>query len=152
MVKELDSRSQAFFITALLALAGCVLLFAYIMFSFLPDSRITINDQKVDVIVADSPNERTRGLSGRERLAEREGMLFSFSDENEYCIWMKDMNFSIDAIWLDADQKVIDIKTNISPNTYPETFCPKKPAKYILEVNAGSAQNWQIDLGDKAEL
>lgn len=152
MVKELDTRSQTLFISTLLALAGCVLLFAYIMFSFLPDSRITINNQKVDVIVADSPNERTRGLSGRERLAEREGMLFVFGDESEYCIWMKDMNFSIDAIWLDADQKVIDIKTNLSPDTYPATFCPKLSAKYILEVNAGSSQKWQIELGDKAVL
>ena len=138
------------YIVLLVALALASLLFAKIWFSFLPDASLTINKQRVDITVADSTDERAKGLSGRPRLSEAEGMLFKFSSEEEYCFWMKDMNFAIDIIWLDKEKTVIDLKQNAAPDTYPESFCPSEPAQYVLEVSAGKADQWQIKPGNQA--
>lgn len=147
-----DTKERLWYIFILLLAVGFVLAFARVWFGFLPDSKITINDQHVDVTVADTSTERARGLGGRERLGDREGMLFTFSSADEYCIWMKDMNFSIDVLWLDSDKTVVDINEDISPETYPQSFCPSKPSQYILEIGAGKAAEWQIEVGNQAEF
>src|SRR3989338_5701660 len=59
-----------------------------------------IGDQAVRVTVADTPESRERGLSGRDGLASDEGMLFVFQNDGYHTFWMKDMLFSIDIIWL----------------------------------------------------
>lgn len=65
---------------------------------------------------------------------------------------MKDMNFALDIIWLDADKKVIDIAYNVKPDTFPDSFCPKQPAQYVLEVNAGVAGERGLQVGKKLDL
>lgn len=153
MGSEVDNpKNQTLQIILLLILAVCVLFAAHTLFSFLPDRRISVSGQKIDVIVSDTPKERERGLSGRERLSENEGMLFEFTNEDEYCFWMKDMNFPIDIIWVNSSQQVVDIEENVSPDSYPDTFCPDAPAKYALEINSGKVNEWQISIGDSADL
>ena len=63
---------------------------------------------------------------------------------------MKEMNFPLDIIWLDSEQKIIDIRSNLQPDSYPKTFSPNQPAQYVLEVPAGFAQNHNLNLGQKA--
>jgi len=88
--------------------------------------------------VARSLSEKSQGLSGRECLAKDAAMLFPYDTAGEYCFWMKDMKFAIDMVWLDADKKIVTIKSNATPESYPkESFCPDKPAQYIVEVQAG---------------
>ncbi len=147
-----SSKNQTLTIALLIVLAVSVLFAAHTLFSFLPDRRVSINGQKIDVIVADTPKERARGLSGREQLSDREGMLFEFSRPDEYCFWMKDMKFPIDIIWLGSNKQVVDIKSNVSPDTYPQTFCPNEPAQYVIEVGAGRANEWQISNGVSADF
>lgn len=102
--------------------------------------------------IADSPSERVRGLSGKEKLAASDAMLFIFDKPARECIWMKDMKFNIDILWFDEAQKLITIKRNAAPSSYPEYFCPDKPAKYVVEVTAGVTDKNQLKLGDKLEL
>lgn len=147
-----NSNNQYLFTGLLIVLAACLLFLSYTLFSFLPDKRVEINNQKIDVIVADTSSEREKGLSGRDRLSDREGMLFVFSNEDEYCFWMKDMKIPIDIIWLNANKQVVDIKSNATPDSYPNSFCPDKPATYVLEVNSGKTDEWQITNGDSAEF
>lgn len=61
---------------------------------------------------------------------------------------MKDMKFPIDVIWLDGDYYVIDIAQSVEPNSFPEVFEPSEPALYILEVNAGFAKRYGVEVGD----
>lgn len=55
------------------------------------------------------------------------------------------MSYSIDVIWVDSEKKVVDIKKNVppfkalNPATW-RTYRPKKPAKYVIELGAGSAR------------
>jgi uncharacterized membrane protein (UPF0127 family) len=136
----------------LILLAALILVVSAQLFSYFPDKSVKINGQTISVEVVDTPAERERGLSGRESLGRNQGMLFVFSDPSEYCLWMKDMKFPIDMIWLDEKKQVLHIQESAQPDSYPESFCPPGDAKYILEVPAGSARAWSLTNGDQAVL
>mgnify|MGYP001178230261 CR=1 FL=1 len=134
----------------LILLAGAVLFLTKILFTFLSDKHVLLNNQKIDVTVVSTPKERERGLSGWNRLGEKQGMLFVFNDSGTYCMWMKDMKFAIDMVWLDGDKKVTNIKQNATPESYPEPFCNKDDAKYVLELPEGSVSKYGIKSGNQA--
>lgn len=90
------------------------------------------------VEVADTRQSRVRGLSGRKSLPPQRGLLFDFMRAGRHAIWMKEMLFPIDIVWLDEHMRVVDIKRQASPESYPEIFFPKQPVHYVLEVNAKS--------------
>lgn len=113
-------------------------------------SVLQFGDTRVRVILADTPAKRTRGLSGTDGLAEGEGMLFIFPEDGLYGFWMKDMRFAIDIIWLDSAWEVVDVAESVSPDSYPASFSPSKPARYVLEVPAGFAKSHNIALGSEA--
>ena len=66
-------------------------------------------------------------------------MLFVLDTPSIQGVWMKDMEFSIDIIWIDENKKIITIARDVAPVTYPQVFYPTELAKYILEVPAGFA-------------
>ncbi|MBI4100940.1 DUF192 domain-containing protein [Candidatus Microgenomates bacterium] len=113
---------------------------------------LKIDDQVIKVEIANSSEERASGLSGRNKLPPDTGMLFIFERPDYYKFWMKDMKFAIDIIWIGENQKVVDITPNLSPQTFPQTWQPKLAAKYVLEVNAGFADQYQVNIGNVVEL
>ena len=102
--------------------------------------------------VADSPSERNQGLSGRQPLKSTEAMIFAFEEPGQSCFWMKDMKFNLDILWFDETKKLIYEKRDVSPTTYPESFCSDTPAKYVVEVTAGVAAKNQIKIGDVLDV
>lgn len=104
-------------------------------------------------IIAELPTtdaEFETGLGGRTALAQDHGMLFSLGTPDYYEFWMKGMLFPIDIIWISGNKTVVDITPNLSPDSYPQTYAPKEPAQYVLEVPAGYAAANNINVGDKA--
>ncbi|MFC1624872.1 DUF192 domain-containing protein [Patescibacteria group bacterium] len=56
---------------------------------------IKIKDVEINVFIADSSEKRASGLSNKENLDEKEGMLFIFDKKDiKPTFWMKDMLFS----------------------------------------------------------
>ncbi|PIR46833.1 MAG: hypothetical protein COV07_02090 [Candidatus Vogelbacteria bacterium CG10_big_fil_rev_8_21_14_0_10_45_14] len=96
--------------------------------------------------------EKARGLSGRDMLPDGYGMLFDMENSDLHPFWMKDMLFSIDILWLDANRKTVHIERNVSPDTYPKSFSSKVPARYILELSSNSADKYGLRIGDTAEF
>jgi len=113
---------------------------------------ILIDNQRIKVAVANTPALQALGLGNRDGLTTDEGMLFVFPTAKRYGFWMKDMHFSIDMIWITADDKIEYMAQNVAPDTYPEDFVPPAPALYVLEVPAGYAQSHNFNLGDMAQL
>lgn len=101
---------------------------------------------------ADTEDKRTKGLSGRKDMAANTGMLFVFDKAGTQCIWMNDMNFNIDILWLDENKKIIHIERDISPDTYPNNFCGSEPARYVIELKAGVAQTTAFQIGQQLNL
>ena len=104
---------------------------------------------KMALEIADTEGKRIRGLSGREYLADGTGMLFLFPSSGFYGFWMKDMNFSIDILWIDEDFKIVHIEREVHPDTYPKSFTSQEPAKYVLELNAGDALRLDLIVGKR---
>ncbi|KKU81780.1 MAG: hypothetical protein UY07_C0009G0017 [Parcubacteria group bacterium GW2011_GWA1_47_8] len=102
--------------------------------------------------VADTDSSRARGLSSHAPLESGHGMLFEFPSDGGYGIWMKDMSFPIDIIWLDKDYRVVDTKTHAKPESYPEIFIPRVLARYVLEVGEGFLDEHRISIGDILEI
>lgn len=118
---------------------------------------VTIKDLRIEAILAIDADERKKGLSKRDDLPITQGMLFVFDKSDAWAIWMKDMKFPIDIIWIeespDRGRKIIDI----APNAVPEPgkddkelkiYRPQGPAKYVLEINAGLSKLHNLQVGD----
>lgn len=118
-------------------------------------SSVKIAGREVRVDLVTTEAEQIKGLSDRKNLAENSGMLFVFEKSGNYPFWMKDMNFSIDMIWLGEDLKVIYIKKDARPESYPESYGPSDSlpkAKYVLEVVSGFSEKNNLKEGDKVEF
>ena len=110
---------------------------------------INIAGKHLVASVADSKASRTKGLSNVHAIGPNEGKLFVFEEEDYHEFWMKDMNFSLDIIWINDLGTVVDIKENISPDTYPNSFKPIAKASKVLEVNSGYVAQNSIKIGDQ---
>lgn len=112
----------------------------------------SIGGRTFNLQLAKTQSEHTRGLSGRDSLDGGTGMLFVFDDADFRHFWMKDMRFSLDIAFLDANHVIVDIKRHAKP--CEENHCPtldsRAKATYVLEVNAGDLDGAKV--GDKAIL
>lgn len=113
---------------------------------------IVIGTTTVSVELAVSDDEKTKGLGGRTSLDDNKGMLFVFDEPSYPAMWMKDMIFPIDIAWIDSDFKIVDIQKNVSPNTYPQSFQPQSPSKYVIELPAGFFDTHNISIGSTLTL
>ena len=111
-----------------------------------------MRDRTILVDIADTPQKREAGLSGRESLAQDEGMLFVFPEDGIYAFWMKDMHFSIDILWISHAGMVVEMQESVSPETYPATFVPSKGARYVLELPSGWVEAYAVEIGDIVHL
>lgn len=108
---------------------------------------VSVNGHRYAVRVADTAALRTKGLSDTPSLPQKEGMLFVFPRATRSCFWMKDMHYSLDMIWLNANKKIVHIARNVTPQSYPDSFCTSTPATYVLELNAGEANRSSMLVG-----
>jgi uncharacterized membrane protein (UPF0127 family) len=110
------------------------------------------------VSIARKPEELQRGLSGTDSLAADRGMLFVFPKDDKWGIWMKDMNYPIDIVWLDKDAVVNYMVKNAQPSSYnavepvKSIMSPDKPARYVIELPSGTIERTGIVIGDPAGL
>ncbi len=118
---------------------------------------LTVRDLAIDTQVAATPDERKKGLSGRESLPINSGMLFVFDSAANWGIWMKDMQFPIDIIWINADRKIVYIVQNATPQPGKKDselaiYRSNSTALYVLEVNAGISNLHNLQVGDTANF
>lgn len=111
-----------------------------------------VDDEVFFVSIAADAAERRQGLSGTAPLREREGKLFIFPQSDRYGFWMKDMNYPIDILWFNAMGVLVHTEVEVQPDTYPTTFTPNVPARYVLEVAAGEASRLGLAVGDTLRL
>lgn len=107
---------------------------------------LTLDKQRYTLEVVSSEAAQIRGLSGRAKLGADEGMLFVNETDGFHYIWMKDMLFPIDILWLTREHKIIHHESNVSPDTFPQAFTSPVPARYVIELPAGSYQAGQETL------
>ncbi|MES2314396.1 MAG: DUF192 domain-containing protein [Patescibacteria group bacterium] len=120
---------------------------SYSDITFLPSTSIITSKGSVKAFVANTEASREQGLSGQDSLPNGVGMLFVFNSSGKYGFWMKDMSFSLDLIWIDANKKIVGVTKNVLPSSYPFVFMPPKDILYVLEMNAGSVTEFGLTTG-----
>lgn len=111
-----------------------------------------LGKQNIHYEIANTRQSHEKGLSGRDSLPDKSGMLFIFSSSEKYCFWMKDMRFPIDIVWLNEDKQIVFIEHNVLPGSYPKKFCPDQGARYVIEVNAGKVARADLKIGDRLQF
>ena len=115
-------------------------------------SRITVAGTPVYVAIADTPQAQAQGLSGTASLAQNQGMLFMFDRDDYYKIWMKDMRYSLDIVWISEQGLVVHMERSISPRTYPHSFTSDTPARMVLELPAGFIDHNHVAVGKRVTV
>jgi len=116
--------------------------------------RVCFDERCVNVELAQTDEQRSRGLQFRESLGKNEGMLFSFFENKAHLFWMKDTLIPLDMIWLDHAGRIIYIAHNVLP--CQSDPCPvygtNKNSQYVLEINAGTALEMGLKEGNRADF
>ena len=89
----------------------------------------------------------------RESLPENQGMLFVFESPGIHSFWMRNTLIPLDILWLDGENRVIDL---ISAPPCREMPCPshlpKAEALQAIELNSGTAAKFGIEKGSLLEI
>ena len=105
----------------------------------------------VRVEVADTDETRQLGLMYRNELPASAGMLFVFPHERPRSFWMKNTPLPLDIVYIGDDLRIVHIAERTTP--YSTAPLPSlRPAKFVLEVNAGFCDERDIRVGDRIEL
>jgi uncharacterized protein len=103
---------------------------------------------KIDIEIADTDFDRQLGLMMRKSMEENQGMLFIFPGEEVQSFWMRNTFIPLDMIFINADKSIVNIRKNTQPLS-DNSYASSAPAQYVLEVNAGFTDKYNITEGDK---
>jgi uncharacterized membrane protein (UPF0127 family) len=96
--------------------------------------------------IADTPEERSKGLMFREHMGDREGMLFLFPQSSQQSFWMRNTLIPLDMIFIQSDRTILGIVENATPKT--ET--PRRvqgESQFVLEINGGLSKTLGLAAG-----
>jgi uncharacterized membrane protein (UPF0127 family) len=98
--------------------------------------RVRTPAEVLDLRVADTPSKREYGLMCVRVLPPRTGMIFVFSDgDNFRDFWMKNTLIPLDVAFIAADGVIVNID-QMKAQTL-DSHCSEKPVPYVLEMNDG---------------
>ena len=101
----------------------------------------------LDIEIAETDYETETGLMYRSSMEEKQGMLFIFPDVAMHSFYMKNTEFPLDIVFIDENLKIASFQENAQP--YNEVgLSSQVPIKYVLEVNAGLAEKWLLEVKD----
>jgi uncharacterized protein len=99
------------------------------------------------VEIANTDEQRTRGLMFRKELPEGTGMLFDFKVEQDVGFWMQNTYIPLDMIFIRRDGRILRIAENTEPLS--EKIVPSGGRILaVLEVIGGTARKLGIAPGD----
>lgn len=117
------------------------------------DKTISIAGQSFKAEVVTTKKEQATGLSNRPCIEAGQVMMFDFEKPGQYAIWMKEMKFAIDVLWVSSDMEVVGIEKGVEPSTYPDSFANKdQPARYVIEMKSNRSAELKVTLGTKVKI
>ena len=106
--------------------------------------KVVLANQTVDVVIAKTRQEQTKGLQGVQHLDEGQGMLFVFEPARKVCFWMKNTPIDLDIGFFNDKGQLIQID-HMQANML-DLHCSVKPIRYALEVNHGWFKRHNVHL------
>lgn len=125
-----------------------------------PGAVLACSDDRVDlrwdggkasfsVEVADDPDERSKGLMFRDKMAMSAGMLFVYEAPRRASFWMKNTVIPLDMVFADPAGRVTRVHANAVPGDL-SSIDGGEGVQFILEINGGLAK--RLGIVEGAEL
>ena len=106
-----------------------------------------INNNPFNLYIALTEYETQKGLMFIKELNETSGMIFIFDKPQVKHFWMKNTFIPLDILFINEDFKIVNIHKCAQP--LDETpISSKIPVKYIIELNCGIVDTYNIKIGD----
>ena len=105
---------------------------------------------RLDIYVALSSAQKSRGLMFVRSLPESTGMLFIYDEDANLSMWMKNTFIPLDILFVRADGSVSSIAYDTEPQSL-QSISALEPVRYVLELNAGVAEKLSIDQYSRIE-
>lgn len=111
--------------------------------------KVQIEKQVFNLLVAETEEEKERGLQDVESMEPNEGMLFDYSDDPQASIsfWMKDTTIPLDIVFVNQDGVVISVKQG-EPLSEEIITEDSEFVSCVIELNINSG----VQPGDKTDL
>ncbi len=133
-------------------LAIAILLFCSACNSAEP--QVVLKGQRFTVELATDRKQQALGLMFRDSMEDDHGMLFIFPTEATRSFWMKNTRIPLDIFYFDKNLALVNVAKNARPCRTQR--CPgypsEGPAMYVLELNAGKADELGVAAGDVLSL
>jgi hypothetical protein len=156
-------------ITVLLPLIVASIILGILGLTFIPEGvknrnldfsrgTIVINNHSISTEVAESSAERQRWLTFRtEQLPLNSSLILVYDKPDLYTLWLLNIQFNLDLIWLDGSGNIVYMKQNAVPcsNTLDASKCTYKntiPSKYIIAATSGFIKYHKITNDTKIKI
>ena len=106
---------------------------------------------QLEIEIASTEYETQTGLMYRKGMEEKQGMLFIFPNEEVHAFYMKNTQFPLDIVYIKADSTIASFQENAEAFN-EKSLSSTVPVQYVLELNAGLAEKWQLEIGDKVDF
>lgn len=111
------------------------------------------NGTKINLEVAQTPEQQMMGLMYRPALPDDRGMLFIFPSAQPVQFWMKNVPVPLDMVFL--HNGVVKYIQTAAPPCKSEpcpTYGPNVPIDQVIELRAGRATEIGLKIGDKLKI
>jgi uncharacterized membrane protein (UPF0127 family) len=115
-----------------------------------PRADVRIGDCELHVEIADTPQRRATGLSGRSALPADQGMLFVFAYPQRLDFWMKDTAIPLSIAFI-SSEGIIEQIEHMTPFDL-HTVTSHTPVQYALVVNQGFFEKNGITAGSRVDI
>jgi hypothetical protein len=110
-------------------------------------TQLTAGMHRLDVQLAQTPEQRQFGLMWRKDMPQHEGMLFVFEQAATQCFWMRNTLIPLTAAFIEDDGTIVNL-ADMQPQR-DDSHCSSKPVRFVLEMNQGWFAKRQIKAGAK---
>ena len=129
-----------------------------------PKEVVVIGEETFKLEVAANTKTRAKGLMGREKIDEHGGMIFIYKRAQMQSFWMKNCLIDIDLLYLDGRGRIVSMHEmkkepargeNESVIDYErrlKRYPSRRPAQFIIELQAGSIDRLKPEVGETIEL
>ena len=111
---------------------------------------LTIRFFQVTAEIAQTPQERAKGLMGRKFLPPNHGMLFVFESPGRQCFWMRNTPLPLTIAFIDTQGKITSF-ADMAPFS-DESHCSTVPVPFALEMEQGWFKKRGVLVGDTVAL
>ncbi len=114
---------------------------------------IDIRGNRIELEVAETPDQRATGFMFRAQIPDNRGMLFPFAPPRPVQFWMRNVQLPLDMVFL-RQGEVVAVAADVPPCTATPcpTYGPSEEIDQVIELRGGRAAEIGLQVGDRIDV